>query len=105
MDEALPGASQQLINNARSLGRTLRAAILGEPPTLGEVVVVRRMTNAKAMGPDNLPAELFKLGVRASSRLLVAFYGIILRIWKEQKVPQLWKDAVIPVLLKTKDPN
>ena len=35
----------------------------GEPPTRGEVVLAqRRMANAKAMEPDNLPAELLKLG-------------------------------------------
>ena len=47
------------------------------------------MADAKAMGLDNLPAELLKLGVKASSRLLAAFHGIILRIWKERTVPQL----------------
>ena len=78
----------------------------GEPPTRGEVVLaLKRMANAKAMGPDNLPAELLKLGVRASSCLLAAFHGIILRIWQEQTVPQLWKDAVIQVLHKKKDPT
>ena len=63
------------------------------------------MANAKAMGPDNLPAELLKLGVRASPRLLAAFHGIILRIWQERTVPQLWKDAVIQVFRKKKDPT
>ena len=58
------------------------------------------MANAKAVVPDNLPAELLKLGVSASSRLLVAFHGIILRIWQERTVPQLWKDAVVQVLHK-----
>ena len=53
------------------------------------------MDNAKAMWPDNLPAEVFKLGVRASIRLLKAFHGIILLICQERTVPQLWKDAVI----------
>ena len=63
------------------------------------------MANAKAMGPDNLPAELLKLGVRASSTLLDAFHGISLRIWEERRVPQVWKDAVIQVLFKKKDPT
>ena len=68
----------------------------GEPLTRGEVVLtLRRMANAKAMGPNNRPAELLKPGVRVSSRLLAAFHGVILRIWQEQTVPQPWKDAVI----------
>ena len=61
------------------------------------------MANAKAMGPDNLPVELLELGVRASFCLLAAFHGIILRIWHERTVPQLWKGAVIQVLHKKKD--
>ena len=56
------------------------------------------MVNAEEMGPNNPPAELFKLGVRASSRFVAAFHGIILRIWQERTVPQPWKDAVIQVL-------
>ena len=79
---------------------------LVEPPTRGEVALApRRMANAKAMGPDNLPAELLKLGGRASSRLLAAFHGIILRIWQKRTVAQLRKAAVIQVLHKTEDPT
>ena len=63
------------------------------------------MTNAKAMGPDNLPAELLKLGVQASSTLLDVFHGVSLRIWEGRRVPQVWKDAVIQVLFKKKDPT
>ena len=63
------------------------------------------MVNAEAMGPDNLRAELLKLEVRASSRLLTAFHDIIPNMWQERKVPQLWKDAVIQVLHKKKDPT
>ena len=43
--------------------------------------------------------------MRASPRLLAAFHGIILRIWQERTVPQLWKDAAIQVLHKKKDPT
>ena len=46
-----------------------------------------------------------KLGARASSRLLAAFHGIILRLWQERTVPQLWEDVVIQVLCKKKDPT
>ena len=84
---------QALLNNSspmldpsvvHSLPKLQICHALGGPPTRGEVVLaLRRMANAKAMGPGNLPAELLKLGVRASSHLLVAFHGIILRIWQE----------------------
>ena len=106
---------QTLLNNSspsldppvvHSLPQLQICHALGELPTREEVVLaLRRMANAKAMGPDNLPAELLKLGVRASSPLLIAFHGIIIRIWKERTVPQLWKDAVILVLHKKKDPT
>ena len=43
------------------------------------------MANAKAMGPDNLSAE-------ASSRILAAFHGIILRIWQERFDLSFWQD-------------
>lgn len=76
----------------------------GTPPTRGEVALtLMRMANAKAMGPDNPPADLLKIWVRASSCLIAVFHGVILRIWQEQKAPQPWKDAVFQVLHKTKD--
>ena len=90
---------QTLLNNSspsldpsvvHSLPQLQICHALGELPTREEVVLaLRRMANAKAMGPDYLPAELLKLGVRASSPLLIAFHGIIIRIWKERTVPQL----------------
>ena len=96
---------QALLNNSstaldpsfvHSLPQLQICNALGEPPTRGEVVLALRwMANANAMGLDNLPAELLNLGIRASFRLLAAFHGIILRIWQEQTVPQLWKAAVI----------
>lgn len=61
------------------------------------------MANGKVMGPDHFPAEILKLG-GGSFHLFVAFHGIILRIRKERKVSQPWKDAVIQVIHKTKDP-
>ena len=63
------------------------------------------MANAKSMRPDTFSADLLKLGLRTSSRLLAAFLGIILPIWQERKVPQLWADAVVQVLHKTKNPT
>ena len=82
----------------------MQSLLNNSSPTRGEVTLaLRRVANAKEMRPDNLPAELLKLGVRAISRLLATFHGIILRIWQERTVPQLWKDAVIQVLHKKKD--
>ena len=47
------------------------------------------MANGKAMGPDELPAELLKLGLSDSSHeFLLAFHGIIVALWMTGEVPQ-----------------
>ena len=62
------------------------------------------MANGKAMGPDELPAELLKLGLFDSSHeILLAFHDIIVAVWMTGGVPQKWKDATIKVLHKKKD--
>ena len=62
------------------------------------------MANGKAMGPDELPAELLKLGISDNSyEILLAFHDIIVAVWMTWEVPQEWKDATIKVLHKKKD--
>ena len=62
------------------------------------------MVNGKAMGPDELPAELLKLVLSDSSHeLLLAFHDIIVDVWMTGGVPQEWKYATIKVLHKKKD--
>ena len=62
------------------------------------------MANGKAMGPDELPAELLKLGLSDSShKILLAFHDIIVAVWMTGEVPQEWKDATIKVLHKKMD--
>ena len=62
------------------------------------------MANGKAMGPDELPAELLKLGFSDSSHeIFLAFHDIIVAVWMTGEVPQEWKDATIKVLHKKKD--
>ena len=62
------------------------------------------MANDKAMGPDELPAELLKLGLSDSSHeILLAFHDIIVAVWMAGEVPQEWKYATIKVLHKKKD--
>ena len=55
------------------------------------------------MGPDELPAELLKLGLHHDSTVLREFHQVITRVWREEKVPQRWRNAVIKVLHKKKD--
>ena len=65
---------------------------------------LRSMANGKAMGPDELPAELLKLGLSDSSHeIVLAFHDIIVAVWMTGEVPQQWKDATIKVLHKKKN--
>ena len=81
------------------------ALSLGNPPVVSETKkALRSMANGKAMGPDELPAELLKLGLSDSSHeILLAFHDIIVAVWMTGEVPQEWKDATIKVLHKKKD--
>ena len=81
------------------------ALSLGDPPVVSETKkALRSMANGKAMGPDELPAELPKLGLSDSSHeILLAFHDIIVAVWMTGEVPQEWEDATIKVLHKKKD--
>ena len=62
------------------------------------------MANGKAMGPDELSAELLKLGLSDSSHeILLAFHDTIVAVWMTGEIPKEWKDATIKVLRKKKD--
>ena len=77
---------------------------LGVEPTENELIgVLRSMANAKAVGPDELPVELLKLGINRDPTVLREFHRMIKRVWHQRKVPQRWRDAVIKVLHKEKD--
>ena len=62
------------------------------------------MANRKAVGPDDLPAEVIKLFLDGDQRLLHDLHAIIVAIWQTGEVPQQWKDATIKVLFKKGDP-
>ena len=71
---------------------------LGVEPT-----EIESMANAKAVGPDELPVELLKLGINHDPTVLWEFHRMIKRVWHQREVPQRWRDAVIKVLHKKKD--
>ena len=87
------------------LSQKLTALSLGDPPVVSETKkALRSMAIGKAMGPDELPAELLKLGFSDSSHeIFLAFHDIIVAVWRTGEVPQEWKDATIKVLHKKKD--
>ena len=81
------------------------ALSLVDPPVVNETKMsLRFMANEKAMGPDELLAELLNLGLSDNSHeILLAFHGIIMAVWMTGEAPQEWKDATIKVLHKKKD--
>ena len=80
------------------------ASALGIEPTEEEIATaMKAMANEEAVGPDGLPAELLKLGLQQDRTIPLEFHRLTTLIWREGKVPQQWKDAVITVLHKTGD--
>ena len=80
------------------------ASALGIASTEEEIATaMKAMANEKAVGPDRLPAELLKLGLQQERTILLEFHRLTTLIWREEKVPQQWKDAVITVLHKKGD--
>ena len=75
------------------------ASALGIELTEEEIAtVMKAMANANAVGPDGLPEELLKLGLQQDGIILLELHRLTTLIWREGKVPQQWKDAVIIVL-------
>ncbi|CAB1105114.1 unnamed protein product [Ectocarpus sp. CCAP 1310/34] len=64
---------------------------------------LRQMTDRKAVGPDDLPAELIKLFLDGDQGLLREFHAIVVDVWQTGDVPQQWKDATTKVLFKKGD--
>ena len=64
---------------------------------------MKATANAKAVGPDGLPAELLKLGLLQGRTILLELHQLTTLIWREGKVPQQWKDAAITVLHRKGD--
>ena len=78
------------------------ASALGIELTEKIATALKAMANAKAVGPDGLPAELLKLGLQDRT-ILLELCRLTTLIWRKGKVPQQWKDAVITVLHKEGD--
>ena len=71
------------------------ASALGIEPTEEEIATaMKAMANAKAVGPDGLPAELLKLGLQQDRTILRELHRLTTLIWRQGKVPRQWKDAV-----------
>ena len=80
------------------------ASALGIEPTEEDIATaMNAMANAKAGGPDGLPAELLKLRLQQDRTIMRELHRLTILIWRQGKIPQQWKDAVITVLHKKGD--
>ena len=80
------------------------ASALRIEPTEEEIATaIKAMANAKAVGLDDLPAELMKLGLQRDRTILLELHRLTTLIWREGKVSHQWKDAAITVLHKKGD--
>ena len=63
------------------------ASTLGIEPTEEEIATaMKAMANAKAVGPDGLPAELLKLGLQQDRAILLELHRLTILIWRQGKV-------------------
>jgi len=70
-------------------------------PTMGEVsAAISSLKNNKASGPDNIPAELLKMGGEELSKVM---YGLVNRIWNMEELPDQWLEGAILPLHKKGD--
>ena len=61
---------------------------LGIESTEEEIATaMKAMANAKAVGPDGLPAELLKLGLQQDRTILRELHRLTILIWRQRKVP------------------
>ena len=73
---------------------------LDEPPTLEELTVaIDQLKSRKAAGVDGIPPEIWKHGGPA---LHVKLHDLLVCCWKQGKLPQDLRDAVIITLYKNK---
>ena len=61
------------------------------------------MVSREARPGSGVPAELLKLGLQQNRTNLLELHRLTTLVWREGKVPQQSKDAVITVLHKNGD--
>lgn len=59
-----------------------------------------KLKNNKAPGLDNIPGELLKHG---GSQLVAKLHELILKVWKEERMPEEWRTSVICPIYKKGD--
>lgn len=88
---------QNLLNRPQLEQQTTQIFQRAEPsieePSYDEVVcAINSLKNFKAPGEDNIPIELIKA---AGAKLWEEIHHIILKVWNEEELPELWKIGVL----------
>ena len=72
---------------------------LANPLTLHEVrAAIQAMKSNKALGPNGIPAEIWK----SSEALAEQLHKLLAHIWEKEDVPQQFKDANVVTISKGK---
>jgi hypothetical protein len=72
-----------------------------EPPTYEEVECnIQKLKNNKALGKDNITAELIKYGGKAVREVV---HKLITLIWETEQIPDNWRIGIICPILKKGD--
>ena len=58
---------------------------------------VKRQKNGKAVGPDEIPYEMYKNGGEAVIERMTEVFN---RVWREEKVPKKWNESRVTLLHK-----
>ena len=100
----LNAKSPRLPNIAEGLDQWPENMPLEVQPTMQELTdAIRSLANGKAVGPDGVSVELFKITLNGDPALRRRLLDIVVRIWGGGEVPQQWNDGIIMVLHKKKD--
>ena len=76
---------------------------LGIQPTIQELTdAIRSLANGKAIGPNGVSDELFKITFNGDLAVPRRLLDIVVFVWRGV-VPQQWEDAIIMVLHKKKN--
>ena len=59
------------------------------------VGAIRSLASGKAVGPDGVSVELFKITINGDPALRRRLLNVVVCIWRGSEVPQQWKYALI----------
>ena len=90
-------------NIAEGLEQWPENTTLENQSTMQDLIdTIRSLANGKAIGPDGVPVELFKIALNGDPALRQRLLDVVVGIWRGGAVPQQWKDVIIKVLHKKK---